>query len=325
VHRDAPDVVVEQLAFPGVQAGPDLQAVLGQLGPDGIGRADGSGRAVKGGQEPIPGRLDLATTKSRQIRRTAWWCSSRTRCQRRSPSSAATLVESTMSVNSTVARIRSGSATGSAPVRNSWVSSITVSWSPKNGKWSWPGSSTNLALGSRWAMYRLACTSASRSPVRCSTSTGTWTDPSSPRMSTRAERLDPVVEFDWTRRGVGIHPPPVLNRGIGRFAWCGGSQQVSSTPKGNVAFTFVTDGIASALEQARAAAGARNIAIGGGPSTAQGFVEAGVLDEIQIHLIPVLLGEGIRLFGQAAERLDLAPTRVIEAPDATHLRYRVLR
>jgi dihydrofolate reductase len=54
-------------------------------------------------------------------------------------------------------------------------------------------------------------------------------------------------------------------------------------------------------------------------------VEAGVLDEIQIHLIPVLLGEGIRLFGQAAERLDLAPTRVIEAPDATHLRYRVLR
>jgi hypothetical protein len=67
VHRDAPDVVVEQLAFPGVQAGPDLQAVLGQLGPDCIGRADGSGRAVKGGQEPIPGRLDLATTESRQV------------------------------------------------------------------------------------------------------------------------------------------------------------------------------------------------------------------------------------------------------------------
>jgi dihydrofolate reductase len=103
------------------------------------------------------------------------------------------------------------------------------------------------------------------------------------------------------------------------------SKPPASTPKGNMAFTFVTDGIASALEQARAAAGERNVAIGGGPSTAQGFVEAGVLDEIQIHLIPVLLGEGIRLFGQAGGRLALAPIRVIEAPDATHLKYRVVR
>jgi dihydrofolate reductase len=103
------------------------------------------------------------------------------------------------------------------------------------------------------------------------------------------------------------------------------SKPPTRLPKGNVSFTFVTDGIASVLEQARAAAGVRNVAIGGGPSTAQGFVEAGVLDEIQIHLIPVLLGEGIRLFGQAGGRLALAPIRVIEAPDATHLRYRVLR
>ena len=96
-------------------------------------------------------------------------------------------------------------------------------------------------------------------------------------------------------------------------------------PTGEVAFTFVTDGIASALEQARAAAGTRNVAVGGGPTTAQGVVEAGLLDEVQIHLIPVLLGQGIRLFGQAGERLALAPTGVVEAPDATHLRYRVLR
>jgi dihydrofolate reductase len=103
------------------------------------------------------------------------------------------------------------------------------------------------------------------------------------------------------------------------------SKPPTSTPKGKVAFTFVTDGIASALEQARAAAGVRNVAIGGGPSTAQGFIQAGVLDEIQIHLIPVLLGEGIPLFGEAGGRLALAPIRVIEAPDATHLRYRVVR
>ena len=103
------------------------------------------------------------------------------------------------------------------------------------------------------------------------------------------------------------------------------SKPPASTPKGKVAFTFVTGGIASALQQARAAAGVRNVAVGGGPSTAQGFVAAGVLDELQIHLIPVLLGEGIPLFGQAGGRLTLAPIRVVEAPDATHLRYRVVR
>ena len=103
------------------------------------------------------------------------------------------------------------------------------------------------------------------------------------------------------------------------------SRPPTRLPKGDVAFTFVTDGVASALEQAQAAAGDRNVAIGGGPTTAQGFIEAGVLDEIQIHLTPVLLGQGIPLFGQAGERLALEPTRVIEAPDATHLRYRVPR
>jgi dihydrofolate reductase len=103
------------------------------------------------------------------------------------------------------------------------------------------------------------------------------------------------------------------------------SRPPARAPQGKVAFTFVTDGIAGALERAQAAAGERNVAVGGGPTTAQGFVEAGVLDEVQVHLVPVLLGEGIRLFGQAGGRLALAPIRVVEAPDATHLRYRVLR
>jgi dihydrofolate reductase len=102
------------------------------------------------------------------------------------------------------------------------------------------------------------------------------------------------------------------------------SRPPTRLPKGDVVFTFVTD-VASALEQAQDAAGHRNVAIGGGPTTAQGFIEAGVLDEIQIHLIPVLLGQGIPLFGQDGERLALEPIRVIEAPDASHLRYRVLR
>ena len=103
------------------------------------------------------------------------------------------------------------------------------------------------------------------------------------------------------------------------------SKPPASTPKGNVSFTFVTDGIDSALEQARAAAGARNVAIGGGPSTAQGFVEAGVLDEIQIHQIPVLFGGGRRLFDVLPSRIELQVVRVIDTPDATHIRYRVRR
>jgi dihydrofolate reductase len=101
------------------------------------------------------------------------------------------------------------------------------------------------------------------------------------------------------------------------------SRPPARTPKGRVAFSFVTDGVAGALARAQAAAGDRNVAVGGGPTTAQGFLAAGVLDEVQIHLVPVLLGEGIRLFGQAGARLALV--RVVEAPEATHLRYRVLR
>jgi hypothetical protein len=89
-----------------------------------------------------------------------------------------------MSVNSTVASIRSASTAGAVPVRNSWVRATTASWSPRNGRWSSPGSSTSLASGMRSAMYRLACTSAHWSPVRCSSSVGTWIDPSSRRMST---------------------------------------------------------------------------------------------------------------------------------------------
>src|SRR3954468_4677333 len=66
--------------------------------------------------------------------------------------------------------------------------------------------------------------------------------------------------------------------------------------KGETTFTFVTDGIESALEQARAAAGDRDVALGGGASVAQQYLNAGLLDEVRIHLVPVLLGAGVRLF-----------------------------
>jgi dihydrofolate reductase len=96
------------------------------------------------------------------------------------------------------------------------------------------------------------------------------------------------------------------------------------TKQGGTTFTFVTDGIESALEQARAAADGKNVAVGGGANVAQQYLGAGLLDELQLHLVPVLLGDGVRLFddvGPAQPKLEAA--RVIEGPAATHIRYRV--
>jgi dihydrofolate reductase len=87
---------------------------------------------------------------------------------------------------------------------------------------------------------------------------------------------------------------------------------------------YVTDGIASAMAQAKAAAGDRNVMVHGA-YTAQRALEAGVLDELQIHQIPVLLGAGRRLFDVAPSRVELEIVRVIDTPAATHVRYRVRR
>jgi dihydrofolate reductase len=86
--------------------------------------------------------------------------------------------------------------------------------------------------------------------------------------------------------------------------------------------TYVTDGIESAMAQARAAAGDRNVHVVGA-YTAQRAIEAGVLDELQIHQIPVLLGRGRRLFEELPSLVELEIVRVIDTPEATHIRYRV--
>ena len=86
--------------------------------------------------------------------------------------------------------------------------------------------------------------------------------------------------------------------------------------------TYVSDGIASAMAQAKAAAGERYVLVHGA-YTAQRALEAGVLDEIQIHQIPVLFGAGRRLFDVLPWRVELEVTRVIDTPAATHIRYRV--
>jgi dihydrofolate reductase len=88
--------------------------------------------------------------------------------------------------------------------------------------------------------------------------------------------------------------------------------------------TYVADGIESAMAQAKAAAGGRNVMVHGA-YTAQRALEAGVLDELQIHLIPALLGGGRRLFDLFPSRIELEVVRVIDTPQATHIRYRVRR
>jgi dihydrofolate reductase len=88
--------------------------------------------------------------------------------------------------------------------------------------------------------------------------------------------------------------------------------------------TYVTDGIVSAMEQAKAAAGDRNVLVHGA-YTAHRALEAGVLDELQIHQIPVLFGRGRRLFDELPSRVELEIVRVIDAAEATHIRYRVIR
>jgi dihydrofolate reductase len=90
---------------------------------------------------------------------------------------------------------------------------------------------------------------------------------------------------------------------------------------GGTSYVFVTDGIQAALEQAQAAAGVEDVEVGGGADVVQQFLNAGVLDELNIHLVPVLLGSGgVRLL-DGADRMDLELTRVVESPQVTHLRY----
>jgi dihydrofolate reductase len=92
---------------------------------------------------------------------------------------------------------------------------------------------------------------------------------------------------------------------------------------GGGSFTFVTDGIEAALAEARAVAGDKDVLVAGGASLAQQYVAAGLLDELQIHVVPLFLGDGVRLFDRLDPTVELEATRVIESPTVTHLRYRV--
>jgi len=92
--------------------------------------------------------------------------------------------------------------------------------------------------------------------------------------------------------------------------------------EGGTTFTFVTEGIGTALDRAKAAANGADVAISGGAGVAKQYLAAGLLDEFMIHLVPVLLGAGVRLFDQGAERATFDQAGVIKAPGVAHLTYR---
>ena len=92
--------------------------------------------------------------------------------------------------------------------------------------------------------------------------------------------------------------------------------------EGGTTFHFVTDGIESALEQAKAAAGGEDVRLGGGAEVAQQYLRAGLIDEMQLNVVPILLGGGERLFeGLGGDEVKLELDRVVDAPGVTHLRY----
>lgn len=124
--------------------------------------------------------------------------------------------------------------------------------------------------------------------------------------------------FDYGYPNWGENPPfhaPVFvltHRGQERIDKSGGTS-----------YTFVTGGIKDAVEQARAAAGGKDVLLAGGVSIARQALGAGLVDEVVLHVTPVLLGRGIPLFG--TERADLRCVEVIQGPGAVHLRYEVVR
>jgi dihydrofolate reductase len=90
-------------------------------------------------------------------------------------------------------------------------------------------------------------------------------------------------------------------------------------------FTFVTDGIASAMDQAKAAAGEKDVFIGGGANVINQYLAAGLVDEVELHIVPILLGGGARLFDGVGPDLKLEELRAVEAPGVAHLKYRVMK
>lgn len=90
-------------------------------------------------------------------------------------------------------------------------------------------------------------------------------------------------------------------------------------------FTFVTDGIEAALARAKDAAGDKDVFVGGGADVINQYLAAGLMDEVELHVVPLLLGGGARLFDGVGPDVQLELIRTVEAPGVSHLKYRVMR
>jgi dihydrofolate reductase len=95
------------------------------------------------------------------------------------------------------------------------------------------------------------------------------------------------------------------------------------TMDGGTTFHFVTDGIERALERAKESAGGQDVMLWGGAQVINQYLAAGLLDELELHVVPVLLGGGARLFDGVGAGIELEQLRAVEAPGVTHVRYRV--
>jgi len=93
--------------------------------------------------------------------------------------------------------------------------------------------------------------------------------------------------------------------------------------EGDTTFVFVTDGIGSALEQAKRAAGTKDVLLGGGANVIQQSLAAGLIDGFELHIVPVVLGDGERLLDHIGQ-IEVEQVRAIEAPGVTHIKYRVV-
>ncbi|HEY7876004.1 MAG TPA: dihydrofolate reductase family protein [Actinomycetota bacterium] len=95
--------------------------------------------------------------------------------------------------------------------------------------------------------------------------------------------------------------------------------------KGETTFTFVGGEVDRVLQQAREAANGKDVSIGGGASTVDQFLKAGLVDELQVHVAPIFLGDGVRLFEQLGPGIELERTRVVDSPGVTHMKFRVVK
>jgi dihydrofolate reductase len=98
--------------------------------------------------------------------------------------------------------------------------------------------------------------------------------------------------------------------------------------QGGTSSTFVTDGVERAIDRAKDAAGGKDVAVAGGGTLLRQVLAAGLLDELEAHIVPVLLGDGMRLFDASLglgthEGIELTPVRVVETPEVTHIRHAI--